>query len=290
MIPRGIVHLNGHLTPAARARISIFDRGFLYSDGLFETIRAYRGKPFALDDHLARLEVSAGLLGIPLPKIPWERRIAALLRANRLLHRDAWVRFTVTRGVAAPGLLPPAKVVPTVAILAGPIAPQVQRLQRVGARAVLLPFGLAGFLCEHKTIDYLPAVVGKTMAARHRAFEGLYVNGKNQVTEGTTTNIFALQGNRLITPPAKAILPGVTRGHLISLVHHAGVRLEERPIPTRDLANMDEVLLTSSLIEVMPLVRIDEQPVGCGRVGPVTRSIQGLYRQFVAEHLSNDRF
>jgi len=169
---------------------------------------------------------------------------------------------------------------------AGSISREIPTLQQKGARAVLLPFGLDGFLSEHKTIDYLPGVVGKAIAARHRAFEGLYVTPTGHVTEGTTTNVFALRGSRLLTPPVRALLPGVTRGHVIELAGRAGVRVAERPLKTGDLAGADEAFLTSALIEVLPLVRLDGKPIGTGRVGKTTRSIQSLYRQFTRERLS----
>lgn len=282
MTPRGVVDVNGRLVAAAEARVSVFDRGFQYGDGLFETLRAYGGVPFALAEHLRRLEASARLLGIPVPRVAWGRRIGAVLRRNRLGNADAWVRVTLTRGTAAPGLLPPAAARPTSVIVAGRIASEVSRLQRRGARVVLLPFARTGFLSEHKTLDYLPAVVGKTVAARHRAFEGLYVNASGCVTEGTTTNLFALRGTRLLTPAIDSILPGVTRSLVMELASRAGVRLEKRRIASRDLASMDEVFLTSAVVEILPVIRVDERPVGSGRVGPVTRKFIELYQELVA--------
>jgi len=280
------VHLDGRLIPAARARISALDRGLLYGDGLFETVRIYRGVPFALDDHLARLDNSSHLLGIDLPRIDWRARVAALLQRNGLARSDGRVRITVTRGVGKLGLLPPADAVPTVLITAEELGIPVRKLQRSGVKAVLLPFGREGFLAEHKTLDYLPGVLGRSLAARHHAYEGLYVTGTGRVTEGTTSNLFVVRGGRLATPPIRGILPGVTRAHVIELAEAAGIPVAHQTLTIRSLAGIEEAFLTSSSVEVLPLVAIDDRPVGGGHVGPVTRRLQRLYQAYVAQRLS----
>lgn len=273
------VHLNGQLVPSARACISVFDRGLLYSDGVFETVRVYHGLPFALREHLKRLRRSAEFLGIGLPRCEWAGAIAALLRRNRLVDTDAWVRITITRGVAAPALVPPVRITPTAIITAGPIDPSLATMQRTGVRATLLPFARHDFLSEHKVLDYLPAVLGKTMAARHHAFEGLYVDEQGRITEGTTSNLFLWSRRQLLTPPLVGILPGVTRRLVLHAATTAGLRVRERPLSTADLQDADEAFLTSSLAEVVPIIDVDGRAIGNGQVGPQARQIQALYRQ-----------
>lgn len=280
------VHLDGRLVPAAKARISALDRGLLYGDGLFETLRTYRGVPFALDEHLARLNNSSHLLGIVLPRIDWRARIAALLERNGMAKADSRVRITVTRGVGPLGLLPPAEARPTILILAEEIGPRVRRDQRTGVKAILLPFGREGFLAEHKTLDYLPGVLGRTLAARHQAYEGLYVTGTGRVTEGTTSNLFVVRGGRLVTPPIRGILPGVTRAHVIELAEAAGIPVAHQTLTLRSLATVEEAFLTSSSVEVLPLIGIDDHAVAGGHVGPITRRLQRLYQSFVAQRLN----
>lgn len=275
------VHLNGKLLAAARAHVSVFDRGLLYGDGLFETLRAYRGKPFALDEHLTRLRKSAGFLGIRIPRRPWVRDIDALLKRNGLSATDAWVRITVTRGVAAPRLLPPAGLLPTVIIGAGRLAAVIARNQRRGVRVTLLPFARHGFMAEHKVLDYLPGILGKAMAARHRGHEGLFVDADGYVVEGTTSNVFVCHGNRLLTPAGPGILPGITRRLVMEIAGAHGIRVSERPLRAREVIEADEVFLTSSLVEVLPVTRVDQHVIGDGAVGPRTRQIQYLYRQMV---------
>lgn len=275
------VHLNGRLVPSARARISVFDRGLLYSDGVFETVRTYQGLPFALREHLKRLRTSAEFLGIGLPRCDWPAAITALLRRNRFVEVDAWVRITVTRGVAPPALVPPMRMAPTVIITAGPIDPSLATIHRTGVRVVLLPFARHDFLSEHKVLDYLPAVLGKTMAARHHAFEGLYVDEQGHLTEGTTSNLFVWRRRQLLTPPAVGILPGVTRRAVLQAAIAARLRVRERPLSAADLQGADEAFLTSSLAEVVPITDIDGRAIGDGKVGPQTRQIQALYCQTV---------
>ncbi len=279
------VHLNGRVVASTRARISAFDRGLWYGDGLFETLRAYQGRPFGLDEHLARLRRSASFLNIKLPSPPWRLHIAALLKRNRLLTRDAWVRITVTRGPAAPGLLPPPHSRPTVLIASGMIDPGISVTQQHGARVTLLPFARSGFLAEHKVLDYLPAVLGKIIAARHESVEGLFVDADGLVSEGTTSNVFVWRRRRLLTPPTAGVLPGLTRRLVLEAAIVDGWRVSERPLTTCDLLDADEVFITSSLAEVVPVIAIDRRRIGNGRPGPRTERMQHLYRQLVDDTL-----
>ncbi len=280
------VHVNGRLVPAVRARISVFDRGLLYGDGIFETLRAYRGRTFALERHMTRMQGSAAVLGMAFPRRSWERDIDAVLERNGLLRTDAWVRITVTRGVGAPGLLPPPRLRPTLIISTGRVDPGIVRAQRDGVRVVLLPFAPHGASPEHKVLAYLPGVLGKMLAARHGAFEGLYVDVNDFVTEGTTSNVFVRRGKQLLTPPAVGILPGVTRRLVIDAAMAHGLRVRERSLTRTEVLTADEAFLTSSVAEVVPITAVDDHAIGEGRVGPATLEVQRLYRQMVDQALA----
>ncbi len=280
------VYLNGRVVPATRARISVFDRGLLYSDGLFETFRAYRGQPFALEEHVARLQSSALFLGIGLPRTPWRDAVESVLRRNELMATDAAVRITVTRGVATPALLPPPRIHPTLIIHAGTLDPGIAKVQRRGARVTLLPFSRDGFLAEHKVLNYLPAVLGKVIAARHSAFEALFVDASGLLTEGTTANVFVWHKGHLLTPPLTSLLPGLTRRLVIEAAVADGLRVSERPLTTHNLLDADEAFLTSSLAEVVPIVAVDARSIADGAVGPHTQRMQRLYRQMVDRALA----
>jgi branched-subunit amino acid aminotransferase/4-amino-4-deoxychorismate lyase len=283
------VNLDGRLLPATRAHVNVFDRGLLYGDGLFETLRAYRGKPFQLDVHMARLDSSARFLGIVPPRREWRADIEALLRRNRLMTTDAWVRITITRGVAAPGLLPPVRARPTVIIAAGRIDRSLRQAQNRGVSVILLPFTRNGFLAEHKILNYLPAVLGKVIAARHQAFEALFVTADGHVTEGTVCNVFVWRNDRLVTPPATGILPGITRRIVIEAAIADGYRVAEQPLSTAGLLSADEAFLTSSLAEIVPITAVENQKIATAQVGPRTWRLQQIYRQIVDQALRQHR-
>ncbi|MBI3387390.1 MAG: aminotransferase class IV [Deltaproteobacteria bacterium] len=279
--PVGFVYVNGHVVPAAGARVSVFDRGFLYGDGLFETMRSYRGALFGLSEHLARLRASARWLRIPVPSIDWSRAIERLLRRNDWLVGDAAVRITLTRGPGRPGLLPPAAVTPTVLIVATMIGLEVARAQRRGARVTLLPFARAGATAGHKTLDYVPAILGRMQAQRVNAFEALYVTPRGHVTEGTTSNLFVVRRGALLTPPLDStagVLPGVTRRLVMDLARTLTLRVRECRVPVRELLAAEEAFCTSSVVEIVPIVRVDNRPIADGRCGALTRQLQLGYR------------
>ncbi len=273
------VYVNGDLVAGGDAVVSVFDRGLFYGDGLFETLRVYDGRPFALAAHIDRLRRSAALLGFPVPRRPWQRIVRSLLDRNGLGSADAWVRVILTRGTSWPNLRPPPRPRPTVIVVAAAIDPVLRQAQRRGVRVHLLPFAREGFLSEHKLLDYVPALLGKRLAARRDAYEGLYVNAEGLVTEGTTSNVFVWKRNRLVTPPVTGILPGVTRRLVAEVAASVGVSVEERPLPVRHLLAAREAFLTSSVAEIVPIVRVDAQVVGSGRVGSRTRQLQARYRE-----------
>jgi len=285
MSARGLVLLlNDRLVPAARARISALDRGFVYGDGLFETVRTYGGVPFGLAHHLRRLGRSARLFRIPFePAVEhWIPRLRRCLRANDLLRTDAAVRLTISRGAGPFGIVPARDLRPTIMMLATPLDPRLPQAQANGVRVCFFPFRLvAGTLPSHKTLHYLPAVLGKMIARRRRAWEAIYLATDDRVLEGTTSNVFAVERGRLVTPPLGGILPGVTRRTLTMLARRAGIPLVERRLTRAEILAADEVLLTASTIEILPVVRIEGSRVGDGTPGAVTRELQERYRRHV---------
>jgi len=278
------VWLNGRIVPGGKARVPVAERGLLYGDGLFETTRVYRGHAFLLPRHLARLRRSARTFGIPVPGSDryWRTVIGRLLATNHLT--DAAVRLTVTRGTAE-GLVPSKHPRPTVLVQTRPLEPGLEKAQQRGVAVCLLPFDQGPeFLATHKTLAYLPAVLGRREARRQGAHEGLYVTEDGLITEATTANVFVWHQNHLRTP-ARGVLPGIARSLLIDLARSLGYRVEERPLPRSLLKRATEVFLTSSVVEVLPVSRIGSHPVGTGRPGPVTRTLQEAYRARVARAL-----
>jgi branched-subunit amino acid aminotransferase/4-amino-4-deoxychorismate lyase len=278
------VWLNGRIVPGGRARLPVAERGLLYGDGLFETTRVYRGHAFLLPRHLARLRRSARTFGIPVRGSDryWRAVIRRLLATNHLT--DAAVRLTVTRGTAE-GLVPSRRPRPTLLVQTRPLEPGLEEAQERGVAACLLPFDRGPeFFATHKTLAYLPAVLGRREAKRQGTHEGLHVTPDGLITEATTANVFVWHRDRLRTPRA-GVLPGVTRGLVIDLARALGYRVEEKPLPRSLLHRADEVFLTSSVVEVLPLSRIGSHRVGTGRPGPVSRALQEAYRARVARAL-----
>lgn len=276
------VWLNGRILDAARALLPITERGFLYGDGLFETVRAYGGRPFLLARHVSRLRSCARILAIPAPATTsyWARAVARVLAANGI--DDAAVRLTITRGTAA-GLDPPLRPRPTVLVQARRLDPALPAAQASGIHVCLLPFARgSGPFVELKTLGYLPAVLGRREARRRRTYDGLYVTADGDVTEATTANFFIWQGDRLRTP-GRGILRGITRDLVATLARRLGLRVEEGPVRRPALRGAREMFLTSSVVEILPVVRVDGRRIGTGAPGPITRLLQEAYRREVAK-------
>lgn len=280
-----LVWLNGRVVDARRARVSALDRGLLHGDGAYDTWRTYGGRPFALAAHLRRLAVATRRLGLPSPGplAVWDARTRALLRRNGLA--DGAARLTVTRGPAGAGPTPDRAARPTLLLTVRPLPADLATLQARGVAVVLLPFARDagpgwGAL---KLVGHASAVVGKTIAMRRRAFEGLYVTPDGLVTEGTTSNVFAVVGRTLVTPPADgAILSGVTRDRVLAIARRLGVPTREAAPAAASLRRAAEVFVTASTVEIVPVVRVDGNAIGDGRPGPVTRRLQQEYRALVA--------
>jgi branched-subunit amino acid aminotransferase/4-amino-4-deoxychorismate lyase len=279
-----LVWLNGLLVDARTARVSALDRGLLHGDGAYDTWRTYGGRPFALAAHLRRLTAATKRLGLPPPgaRAAWEARTRVLLRRNGLA--DGALRLTITRGDAGSGPAPSARARPTVLLTARALPPDLAALQARGVAATLLPFGRdAGpGWGELKLVGHASAVLGKMLARKRRAFEGLYVTPDGRVTEGATANLFVVERGSLVTPPADgSILRGVTRDLVLDLAKRAGIPTREAPVDVARLLRADEVFITASTIEILPVVRIDARRIATARPGALTRTLLARYRAVV---------
>jgi branched-subunit amino acid aminotransferase/4-amino-4-deoxychorismate lyase len=280
-----VVWVNGRLVPAARAAVPVSDRGLLYGDGIFETIRVYAGEPYLLADHLRRLRRSGRALGIPIPGdvASWRRVVLRVLRANRL--RDAVVRLTVTRGRAS-GLAPSTRGRPTLILQARPVDRILPIARARGVALCLLDFPRApDAFAVHKTLAYLPAVLGRLHAQRRGFADGLHVREDGAVTEATTANVFMCLGRRLRTPDT-GVLPGITRRVVMEIARGLGFEIEEGRVTRGRLSSAAEVFLTSSVAEIVPVIRIEQRAIGAGIPGPVTRAIQHAYATRIARMLA----
>jgi D-amino acid aminotransferase len=283
-----LVWLNGRLVDARRARVSALDRGLLHGDGVYDTWRTYGGRPFALASHLQRLAAASRRLALAPPGSPatWDARTRLLLRRNGLA--DGAARLTITRGAAGAGPAPDRRAPPTMLLTIRPLPPALDALQERGVAVVLLPFARdagPGWGAV-KLVGHASAVVGKMLAVRRHAFEALYVTPEGHVTEGTTSNVFAVERGALVTPPADGtILRGVTRDLVLRVARRAGVVTREAPLTVARLRHAAEIAVTASTIEILPVTRLDGRRLGDGRPGPVTRALQAAYRAEVARVL-----
>lgn len=283
------VFVNGRFLRASEARISIFDRGFLYGEGFFETLRAYRGRVFRLDDHIERLQTSVRLIGLPLPRNRYriEGAIGQLLQLNRL--SNARVRIIVSRG-PDPG---PRKKAPSANLfITGSRLPSPARIQKTGVavRESTIRRNPNSPLPLLKTQNYLESIMAREEARRRGAYEAIFLDGRGNIAEGAMSNIFLVIQRTLITPSLRGpLLPGITRKVVIELAKALGIPVRERIVKPRELREAREVFLTNSLVEVLPVTRIGAEKVGSGRPGPVTRTLQKSYREKVLRTLFPQR-
>jgi branched-subunit amino acid aminotransferase/4-amino-4-deoxychorismate lyase len=286
--PPSICYLNGRYLNVRDAGISVLDRGFLFGEGLFEAWRTYRGRPFATREHLQRMARSATALGIPFdPDEPWEARARSLSRRNGYGGDAAILRLTITRGAGEGWLLPAGAKKPTRLMLLRPLEAGLDRVRSegVGVHMIRPRVGGRPYLPNLKTLNYLPAVIGKAAARRHGCFEGVYQLDDGTILEGTTSNVFIVRKGRIQTTPIlDGVLPGVTRALVLGLARRRGAVVEES-FRVADMLAADEVFLTSTSIEVVPVVRVGKRKVGKGLPGPVTRELQAAYRELVARRL-----
>jgi branched-chain amino acid aminotransferase len=280
--------IDGRILPAGEASVSIFDRGLLYGDALFETVRVYAGTPLLWREHLRRLERSLARFAIPVPDHDLAIAASRLLAACGLA--DAALRLTVTRGVGE-GLLPPPGIAPTAILTARAIPATLERDRERGIAVVRLPFGSgSGVASGHKSIAYLPAVAGRRLAARRGAAEAIYVEADGTIGEATTANLFLVRRGVLLTPPpAAGCLAGITRQSVVRIARRCGLDVRERVVRREDPDIADEIFLTGSIAEVVPVVRLDGRRVGDGAPGDVTRRVQELYRRFAAASVARAR-
>ncbi len=273
----GKLLLNGKLVDEKRAVVSTLDRGLLYGDGLFETMRAYGGRVFRLGEHLARLARSAKALRIPFALDPGA--VEKLLRVNRLA--DAYVRITLTRGLHAGGIRLDAGARPTLVIHAREYPGYPKTLYKTGmkvafADAVRATRSVVG---RHKTLNYLENLLARDAASRAKCYEALFLDEKGFVAECAASNIFFVRKGVLCTPSAAMnILPGITRGVVLSLARAAGIRVREGRWRLRDVQRADEAFLTNSLMEVMPVRQVAGKRIA---LGGVTRRLAAGYRNLV---------
>jgi branched-chain amino acid aminotransferase len=281
-----IVMIDGRELPPGAQSVSVFDRGFLYGDSVFETLRTYAGVPFALGQHLERLARSAEQVFIPLPLPLTELSEEVLTVLRRTAHGESYLRVMLTRGEAVLGLDPALARCPRRVIMALPlnVPPAHQYTSGVGASTYRAQRQADGTSAAGAKIgNYLVSVLAMREAGLIGAVEALLVDARGRVLEGASSNVFLVRAGQLTTAPTEAgILAGITRAHVLSLARAEGIPVELRAPDLSEVRAADELFITSSIRELLPIVRLDQQPVGEGTPGPVFRRLLQAFRERVA--------
>lgn len=281
------IYLNDRFVTEQEAVISVFDHGFLYGDGIYETIRSYGNRIFMRDQHLARLRRSADAIGlsIPISQENWPSLLHEAMARNEIgnSRSDAYLRITISRGIGDIGLDPDLCRVPTVVIITKPLTPPSEETYRKGVSLIVartrrnFPEALDP---QVKATNFLNNILAKREAIAVGAFDSLLLNWKSHVAECTVSNLFFVSRGRLYTPALECgILDGITRHIILMLARELEVSVEEGTYSVDLLRQADECFLTNTSMEVMPVTVLDKRPIGAGRPGPLT---QKLHQIFVA--------
>jgi len=274
-----LVYINGQFKPQAEATVSVFDRGFIFGDGVYEVWRVVNGRLFQADRHFARLARGLREVRIAPPDVARAERMQEvadrLLSENELLEGEATLYLEITRG-AAPRAhqFPPAGTAPTVFAMTNRFVPPDDMRAR-GVTAVSMP-DVRWMRCDIKTVQLLPNVMAKQVAAERGAFEAVLIRD-GMITEGSHANVIGVIGGELRTHPTNnLILPGITRAVVLELARNLGIPVREEPIAVAEVAKLEEMFIVGTTADVMPVVRLDEMLIRDGKPGPIAAR---LYRE-----------
>ena len=277
------IYIDGQLLPASQAKVSVFDHGLLYGDGIFEGIRFYNGRVFRLEQHIRRLYDCARAILLKIPLTPEEMIAAtcATVKANGL--RDGYIRLVITRGVGPMGLSPFKCPTPSVIIIADAISLYSEESYRTGltmatvatrrpSHDILSP--------QVKSLNYLNNIMAKVEAIQAGAEEGLMLNDVGLVAECTGDNIFIVRDGAISTPPLTAgALDGITRGTVFDIAQELGIPIRERDFSRHDVFIADECFLTGTAAEVIAAVKLDGREIASGKPGAITQRIIARFRE-----------
>ncbi len=278
------IYINGEFFTEEEAKISVFDHGFLYGDGIFETLRSYSGRIFCIEDHLHRLFESARKIYL---EIPWDQQeLVEILKESLKINqcRDAVLRLSISRGAGPPGLDPDLCPSPTLTVMTRPFKGYPEKMYNEGISITLvkvrknLPDALDPGI---KSTNFLNNILAKIEAKKTGADEGILLNHDGFLTEGTVSNLFFVRSQSLCTPStASGILEGVSRKVVLEIANEKGVPVEERFFSPDELLSANEVFLTNTTYEVMPVKKVDQQTF---QTGPITQQILRTFRERVRQ-------
>jgi branched-chain amino acid aminotransferase len=283
-----LASINGRVAHGDEARVSVFDNGFMFGDGAYETLRTYGRRPFHLGRHLRRLRASVARLGFTIP--PDDGALAAQLDAllAQADHEESYVRFVATRGVGDISYHFDRVRGPTIVTVVKPLEPLPESVYSEGLAAAMVsirrnsPSALDPAI---KSINLLNNILAVREAQARGAAEAILLNERGEVAEGASSNVFAVKSGSVLTPPLSAgLLAGITRGVVLELAPAVGLSVQEAALRPERLFESDEVFITSSLREIAPVRAIDGRAVGDGRPGPMARKLLAAFREYAPAH------
>jgi D-alanine transaminase len=277
-----MIYLNGKFMPIEDAKISVLDRGFIFGDGVYEVIPTYSRRPFRLAEHLARLQSSLDAIRLANPHdgATWSELVGKIIAGNP--WEDQNVYLQVTRGVAKRDHAFPKGLKPTVFLMASELVTPSADLMKSGAKAIVLP-DFRWLRCDIKSTSLLGNCLLRTLAADEGCAEAILVRD-GELTEASASNVFVVKNGTVLAPPkSHLILPGITYDVVLEIVRGNAVPHEVRPVKEDELRSADEIWVTSSSREVLPITTLDGKPVGSGKPGPVCARVYALYQQYKAQ-------
>jgi len=281
------VYLNERIVPASKAKVSVFDHGFLYGDGIYETMRSYNGIVFMLDEHIDRLFRSASMIKLDIARDSNSIKTAVYKTLSANLFENAYIRMTVSRGYGSVGLEPDLCKEPTFVVIANEFKEYPDSYYKKGIKLIFARTRRnlkKAINPQIKSLNFLNNILAKIEAKEKNAYEALMLNAKGYLTEGTISNVFFVSNNILCSPSVECgILDGITRRTVIDLALKNGITVKEGHFKKEDIYHASEVFITNTTMEVMSVSKIDEVKY---RIGGITKSLHKAYKNYVQAYIS----
>lgn len=279
------VFFNGLYMPQSTATVSVMDRGFCYGDGLFETMRSYGNKVFRLQEHMERLYQSLELIYLNVPITRNEMQFAVQETLKRNQCPDSMVRLTISRGEQTTGFHIDPEACPTLVITVRELEPLPEEWLEEGIKISLFPstaFRVGGLTQQIKSCNFLSYILVRELAQQKNSMEGILLDDDGNVTEGTTSNIFIVKDGLLKTPQLnRYILPGITRQVVLELAENRGISISQQSLKSKDIYQADEVFITNSRVEILPVRCADDKVIGAGKPGEMTRFLHAEFLKII---------
>jgi branched-chain amino acid aminotransferase len=280
------ININGLITPPNEAKISVLDHGLLFGDSVYETLRTYEGKPFLFSRHFARLEHSARAIDL---KLPWSQAKTLEEITKTLMEGECRIRVIVTRGAGELEADIETCTDPAAIIIVVPLIRLPERIYQLGVDVMISSVRRSARFADIKTGSLIHQVLARREARRNHAFEAILLTADEKLSDGITSNIYMVREGKILTPGHDAgIVAGITRGVVLDLAREMGLEVIEGFFDMTDIRRAEEMFLTSTTREVVPIARVASQHVGDGKPGPVTRKLLGAYRAAIERLAAED--